>query len=930
MAMNTKPRLCQRLAFNLIVAVVIGVCFGARQGVAQQSVVGEWSTVNPLPFFPVHAHTLPTGKVMIWPGDEGISGNDPRSWDPANQSVSPLSPPGFDLFCTGHSFLADGRLFVAGGHIQNGVGLPNASIYNPSVNAWTALPAMNAGRWYPTTTVLANGDVLVVSGSIDGTFGTNTVPQVFQVGSGTWRNLAELGMDLYPQMFLAPNGKVFNPGPAGTTRYLDTAGSGTWSFVANRVIFPGKTDPIHRDYGSGVMYAPGKVLVMGGGEDPPTNTAEVIDLNQPSPTWRAVGSMAFARRQLNATLLPDGTVLVTGGTSSPGFNDPAGAVHAAELWNPTTEQWTTLASSSGIPRVYHSTALLLPDGRVLSMGGNGFEETEIYSPPYLFKGTRPTITSAPASVAYGQSFFVGTPGAAAISKVTMLRLSSVTHAFNMSQHISTLSFSQAPGGLNVVAPSGGTAAPPGPYLLFILNGSGVPSVASIVQVGSGPTLTSLSPTSAAAGGAAFTLTVNGGNFVSGSVVRWNGANRTTTFGSPTQLTAAITAADIAAAGSASVTVQNPGGAVSNALTFTITGASTPTLTSLSPGSAAAGGPAFTLTVNGSNFVSGSVVRWNGANRTTTFVSATQLTAAITAADIAPAGTASVTVQNPGGAVSNALTFTITGASTPTLTALSPSRDVAGGAAFTLTVNGSNFVSGSVVRWNGANRTTTFVSATQLSAAITAADIGAAGSASVTVQNPDGAVSNALTFTITSSPEAITREVWIGISGTTVANIPVGAAPNLTDTRPSFEAPSNWADNYGTRMRGYITAPATGSYTFWIASDDNSELWLSSNDNPANKVRIGWVLEWTDSREWDKFPSQKSAAITLTARSALLCGGVAKGGRRYRQPCGGVGQAGRIDLRAERGDSRFGALAIQWDRWSRWSGDQYPWQWDDYH
>ena len=120
------------------------------------------------------------------------------------------------------------------------------------------------------------------------------------------------------------------------------------------------------------MYAPGKVLVMGGG-DPPTNTAEVIDLNQSSPTWRAVGSMAFARRQLNATLLPDGNVLVTGGTSSPGFNDPAGAVHAAELWNPTTEQWTTLASSSGIPRVYHSTALLLPDARVLSMGGNGFQ-----------------------------------------------------------------------------------------------------------------------------------------------------------------------------------------------------------------------------------------------------------------------------------------------------------------------------------------------------------------------------------------------------------------------------------------------------------------------------------------------------------------------------------------------------------------------------
>ena len=188
-------------------------------------------------------------------------------------------------------------------------------------------------------------------------------------------------------MLLAPNGRVFNAAPTTTTRYLDTAGSGTWSFVATRA------GP-NRDYGSAVMYEPGKVLVMGGG-DPPTNTAEVIDLNVPTPSWSFVGSMAFARRQINATLLPDGTVLVTGGTSSPGFNNPAGAVHAAELWNPANPtQWTTLASSSGIPRVYHSTALLVPDGRVLSMGGNGQTQIEIYSPPYLFQpGTRPTITS---------------------------------------------------------------------------------------------------------------------------------------------------------------------------------------------------------------------------------------------------------------------------------------------------------------------------------------------------------------------------------------------------------------------------------------------------------------------------------------------------------------------------------------------------------
>ena len=513
MGMNTKPRLYQRVAFNLIVAVVIGVCFGARQGVAQQqSTLGEWSALlGPTwPEFPVHAHVLPTGKVMIWPGDQGISGDNqqPRSWNPADRSVSTLTRvAGYDLFCSGHSFLADGRLFVAGGHIQNGVGVRNASIYNPFGNPpdWTALPLMNAGRWYPTVTVLANGDVLVVSGSIDGYSDNNTVPQVFQVGSGTWRNLQERAMDLYPQMFLAPNGKVFNSGPSWDTRYLDTAGSGKWSFWR---LFPDRSIPRLRISGD---VRPGKILVMGGGggdcsavQSVPTNTAMVIDLNQPSPTWREVDSMEFARRQLNATLLPDGNVLVTGGTSSCGFNDPAGAVHAAELWNPTTEQWTTLASSSGIPRIYHSTALLLPDARVLSMGGNVLgnpypdtRTTEIYSPPYLFNAlgqpaARPTITSAPEIVAYGQTFFVQTDDAAAITnggKVTMLRLSSVTHSFNMSQYINTLSFSQATGGLNVVAPSGAavvaptpTVAPPGPYMLFILNGSGVPSVAKIVRV----------------------------------------------------------------------------------------------------------------------------------------------------------------------------------------------------------------------------------------------------------------------------------------------------------------------------------------------------------------------------------------------------------------------------------------------------------------
>jgi hypothetical protein len=131
------------------------------------------------------------------------------------------------------------------------------------------------------------------------------------------------------------------------------------------------------------------------------------------------------------------------------------------------------------------------------------------------------------------------------------------------------------------------------------------------------------------------------------------------------------------------------------------------------------------------------------------------------------------------------------------------------------------------------------------------------------ENPYDFVLQGTGMTAGSTAGFITRDVWTGISGTNVASIPVGTTPNITDTLPSFEAPTNWADNYGTRMRGYITAPATGSYTFWIASDDNSELWLSTNNNPANKVKIGSVLDWTDSRQWNKYSTQKSAAITLT-------------------------------------------------------------------
>jgi hypothetical protein len=208
----------------------------------------------------------------------------------------------------------------------------------------------------------------------------------------------------------------------------------------------------------------------------------------PPTTWRYTSPMTHARRHLNATMLPDGKVLATGGTSSPGFSDPAGAVHAAEMWDPRTGNWHVLASNS-INRVYHSTSLLLPDGRVLHTGsgdGPGLPRelsAELFSPPYLYQGQRPEITDLPAAIGYGQEFVVLTDDAPQVVRVTLVRLGSVTHAFDQNQRFSELGVRRVAGGLSVRAPASGAIAPPGPYLLFILNAAGVPSVAKFIRVG---------------------------------------------------------------------------------------------------------------------------------------------------------------------------------------------------------------------------------------------------------------------------------------------------------------------------------------------------------------------------------------------------------------------------------------------------------------
>jgi hypothetical protein len=417
----------------------------------------------------VHLHVLPTGKVLFWAYND-----DARIWDPATGAITLTPLAWFNIFCSGHSALSDGRLLVTGGDVAGDTGLPHAAIYDPFNNTWTRLPDMNAARWYPTNTTLANGDVVTLSGNIDPWTGINTLPQVWERTQARWRDLlsARLELAYYPYMFLAPNGRVFLAGPSAQSMYLNTSGSGAWSNVAN----PGA----YRDYGGSVLYDNGNVLYLGGG-DPPLASAQVIDLNAATPSWRTVAPMSVARRQMSATILADGTVLVTGGTSGPGFANPDTPVFTSEIWNPATETWSPAASASR-PRLYHSSVVLLPDGRIFSSGGQGEENFEIYSPPYLFKGARPTITSAPDTIVHGQQFSVTTPDATSITKVHLIKLSSVTHTVNMEQRINRLVFSQVSGGLNVTTPANGNLTPPGYYLLFLVNSNGVPSVGKILRV----------------------------------------------------------------------------------------------------------------------------------------------------------------------------------------------------------------------------------------------------------------------------------------------------------------------------------------------------------------------------------------------------------------------------------------------------------------
>src|SRR5689334_16521707 len=466
---------------------------------AQASVQGQWQTLpNLMPINPVHAALLHNGKVLIVSG----SGNLPTNtnlqaaiFDPATGTIT-TQPVNWDMFCNGMVVLSDGRAFVNGGTLQYDPfhGQLVSAVYDPATGQFTNVQNMAHGRWYPTVTSLSDGTIMTFSG-LDENGNTNSTVEIYTVGSG-WSTTygSPFTPSLYPRMHLIPNGKVFYSGSTTLSRYFDPSAH-TWSGVVATTKFSGT-----RTYGTSVLlpltpannYKP-VVMIMGGG-NPATNTTELIDLSAATPNWVFGPNMSQPRIEMNATILPNGKVIALGGSLND--EDTTTASLKADLYDPASNTFSS-AGQNAFARLYHSNSLLLRDATVLFIGGNPARGTyeqhiEIYSPAYLFNtdgsaAARPTITGVPSTgIGYGSAFQVQTPDAANISSVVLMRAGAPTHAFDMEQRLVSLSFTAGSGMRNITAPPNGNITPQGYYMLFLLNASGVPSVAQFVQLSPAP------------------------------------------------------------------------------------------------------------------------------------------------------------------------------------------------------------------------------------------------------------------------------------------------------------------------------------------------------------------------------------------------------------------------------------------------------------
>ncbi|MCU1261004.1 MAG: hypothetical protein JWO80_3889, partial [Bryobacterales bacterium] len=491
---------------------------------------GQWQL---LPFhseiLAVHAALLPLGKVLFFAGSGSSAvrfnapdfGNVAKRvftsvvWDPNAAAPGNFFHPAtilaanhrpFDFFCGGDTLLADGRLLSAGGtgHYNPFTGRNDATVFDRATQAWSFVKPMAHGRWYPTLITLGDGHALAASGlTEDFANPHNNTLEIYDPAANEWQVLHFApgfpGLPLYAHLFQLADGRIFfDGGRMDDDLQVDPC-------VIDLTHNPVHTVPVGglpagglRNQSSSVLLPPAqdqRVMIMGGGpagkpnKTDATDNVDMVDFKDPNPHFVPIAPLNFPRLHLNAVLLPDHTVFVTGGSLKQ--EDQPLARLQPEIYDPATNTWTPMAQST-VPRLYHSTALLLPDGRVVAAGGNPEGGThvqwdqdpneemhlEVFSPPYLFRGPRPAIAAAPPQCAHGQTIQIRSPQAANIRWASLVRNCVTTHSFDGSQRLVDLDVVSRNGGVvTATVPQNPNIAPPGWYMLFLVDNAGIPSVA---------------------------------------------------------------------------------------------------------------------------------------------------------------------------------------------------------------------------------------------------------------------------------------------------------------------------------------------------------------------------------------------------------------------------------------------------------------------
>jgi hypothetical protein len=368
---------------------------------------------------------------------------------------------------------------------------------------------MAHGRWYPTLITLGDGRVLAATGLTEamGNPHNNTL-EIYNPANDTWQLLhfdgAFPGLPLYAHLFQLADGRIFfDGGRMDDELPVDPCIIDLAHQPVVTTVVPGASGGGMRNQSSSVLLPPAqdqRVMIMGGGPAGKPNktdaidNVDIVDFKQQNPHFVPASPMNFARLHLNAVLLPDHTVFITGGSLKQ--EDQPLARLQPEIYDPATDSWTPMAIST-VPRLYHSTALLLPDGRVVAAGGNPEGGThvqwnqdpeeemhlEVFSPPYLFKGPRPVAANAPAQCTYGETIHIQSPQAAKIRWASLIRPCVTTHSFDTSQRLVDLDVTDRSGGVvKATVPQNPNLGPPGWYMLFLVDNNGIPSVARWIHL----------------------------------------------------------------------------------------------------------------------------------------------------------------------------------------------------------------------------------------------------------------------------------------------------------------------------------------------------------------------------------------------------------------------------------------------------------------